>query len=88
MVSELITNAVVHALPPATLRVSRAADGGCRAVRVEVTDTALQRRAAGRWSSPTRMSTAAGSTSSPPCRRDAAHESIQQYNRWAELPAA
>ncbi|MCX5063482.1 ATP-binding protein [Streptomyces sp. NBC_00201] len=39
VVSELLTNAVVHALPPATLRVSRAAADGCRAVRVEVNDT-------------------------------------------------
>ncbi|MEW2420531.1 ATP-binding protein [Streptomyces nigra] len=39
VVSELITNAVVHALPPATLRVSRDQGDTCAAVRVEVTDT-------------------------------------------------
>lgn len=38
VVSELITNAIVHALPPATLRLSRTAPGGRGAVRVEVTD--------------------------------------------------
>ncbi|MFI0711447.1 ATP-binding protein [Streptomyces inhibens] len=38
VISELITNAVVHALPPAALRLSRVgADGRC-ALRVEVTD--------------------------------------------------
>ncbi|MER6126825.1 ATP-binding protein [Streptomyces sp. NPDC001795] len=38
VVSELITNAVVHALPPATLRLSRVLVDGCRAVHVDVTD--------------------------------------------------
>ncbi|MFE5812133.1 ATP-binding protein [Streptomyces sp. NPDC056479] len=38
IVSELVTNAIVHALPPATLRLSRRQAGGHRAVRVEVTD--------------------------------------------------
>ncbi|MDF2269650.1 ATP-binding protein [Streptomyces coacervatus] len=40
VVSELLTNAIVHALPPTTLRLSRShADMDvCRAVRVEVTD--------------------------------------------------
>ncbi|MGI5379759.1 ATP-binding protein [Streptomyces sp. CA-251387] len=36
--SELLTNAVVHALPPATLTLSRSHTETCRAVRVEVTD--------------------------------------------------
>ncbi|MFE5189985.1 ATP-binding protein [Streptomyces sp. NPDC056628] len=39
VVSELVTNAIVHALPPATLRVSRDRGEACVAVRVEVTDT-------------------------------------------------
>jgi anti-sigma regulatory factor (Ser/Thr protein kinase) len=38
VVSELLTNAIVHALPPATLRLSRCEVNRCRAVRVEVTD--------------------------------------------------
>ncbi|UZJ29769.1 ATP-binding protein [Streptomyces endophytica] len=37
VISELITNAVVHALPPAVLRLSRVVDGG-HGLRVEVTD--------------------------------------------------
>ncbi|MFE0186614.1 ATP-binding protein [Streptomyces sp. NPDC058989] len=37
VISEMITNAVVHALPPAVLRLSLVADGS-NAVRVEVTD--------------------------------------------------
>ncbi|MEU2281500.1 ATP-binding protein [Streptomyces sp. NPDC013178] len=36
--SELLTNAIVHALPPATLTLSRSEGDRCRAVRVEVTD--------------------------------------------------
>jgi anti-sigma regulatory factor (Ser/Thr protein kinase) len=38
VVSELLTNAIVHALPPATLRLSRSLTEGCGTVRVEVTD--------------------------------------------------
>ena len=38
VVSELLTNAIVHALPPATLRLSRTEADRCGAVRVEVTD--------------------------------------------------
>jgi anti-sigma regulatory factor (Ser/Thr protein kinase) len=38
VVSELVTNALVHARPPATLRLRRVPAGGRRAVRVEVTD--------------------------------------------------
>ncbi|MEU8995164.1 ATP-binding protein [Streptomyces caniferus] len=38
VISELITNAVVHALPPAVLRLSRAGAEGPGALRVEVTD--------------------------------------------------
>ncbi|MFD8548016.1 ATP-binding protein [Streptomyces sp. NPDC059649] len=37
VISELTTNAVVHALPPAVLRLTRVADGR-DALRVEVTD--------------------------------------------------
>ena len=37
--SELLTNAIVHALPPATLTLSRSQAQTCRTVRVEVTDT-------------------------------------------------
>ncbi|MFJ7074235.1 ATP-binding protein [Streptomyces sp. NPDC098781] len=38
VVSELLTNAIVHALPPATLRLSRCREGGYEAVRVDVND--------------------------------------------------
>ncbi|MGA5562363.1 ATP-binding protein [Streptomyces platensis] len=38
VISELITNAVVHALPPAVLRLSRGGADGRSALRVEVTD--------------------------------------------------
>ncbi|MGW2858017.1 ATP-binding protein [Streptomyces sp. NPDC001215] len=38
VVSELLTNALVHALPPATLRLTSVLVEGRGAVRVEVTD--------------------------------------------------
>ena len=38
VVSELLTNAIVHALPPATLRLSRTEVNHCGAVHIEVTD--------------------------------------------------
>ncbi|MEU7059236.1 ATP-binding protein [Streptomyces sp. NPDC046197] len=38
VVSELVTNALVHAVAPATLRLGRVLVGGRKAVRVEVTD--------------------------------------------------
>ncbi|CCK24578.1 hypothetical protein BN159_0199 [Streptomyces davaonensis JCM 4913] len=39
VVSELLTNAIVHALPPATLRLTRGSVDQHGVVRVEVTDT-------------------------------------------------
>ncbi|MFG2120173.1 ATP-binding protein [Streptomyces sp. NPDC048710] len=39
MVSELVTNAIVHALPPARLRLSWVQSDDRRTLRVEVTDT-------------------------------------------------
>ncbi|WP_406177261.1 ATP-binding protein [Streptomyces sp. NBC_00996] len=38
VISELTTNAIVHALPPAVLRLSMPEDSNCRALRIEVTD--------------------------------------------------
>ncbi|MFJ9815102.1 ATP-binding protein [Streptomyces sp. NPDC101151] len=38
MVSELVTNAIVHAVPPAVLRLSWVHVGGRSTLRVEVTD--------------------------------------------------
>ncbi|MER6078874.1 ATP-binding protein [Streptomyces sp. NPDC001833] len=38
VVSELLTNAIVHALPPAVLRLSWMRDAGLGTLRIEVTD--------------------------------------------------
>ncbi|NWF30931.1 ATP-binding protein [Streptomyces sp. PKU-EA00015] len=38
LASELLTNAITHALPPATLRMSQVLVDGLKAVHVEVTD--------------------------------------------------
>ncbi|MFK4147305.1 ATP-binding protein [Streptomyces sp. NPDC004065] len=50
VVSEMITNAVTHALSPALLRLSRVKGDGCRILRIEVTDAgpAAQSRQGGR----------------------------------------
>lgn len=39
VISELTTNAIVHALPPTVLRLSLPEVGGRRALRIEVTDS-------------------------------------------------
>lgn len=44
VISELTTNAIVHALPPAVLRLSMPEDGNCRGLRIEVTDAGPVRR--------------------------------------------
>jgi len=38
VISELVTNAVVHALPPAVLRLSLTRRDGCRDLHIEITD--------------------------------------------------
>ncbi|MBT2368915.1 ATP-binding protein [Streptomyces sp. ISL-10] len=38
LASELLTNAIIHALPPATLRMSQVLVDGLKAVHIEVTD--------------------------------------------------
>lgn len=45
VVSELLTNALVHALPPAELRLSWSRGGGTGTLRVEVTDAGPARTA-------------------------------------------
>ncbi len=45
VVSELLTNAIVHALPPAVLRLSWLRDAGLGTLRIEVTDAGPARTA-------------------------------------------
>ncbi|MEU9339731.1 ATP-binding protein [Streptomyces sp. NPDC048278] len=45
IVSELLTNAIVHALPPAVLRLSWTHDAGLGTLRIEVTDSGPARTA-------------------------------------------
>ncbi|MFF4116890.1 ATP-binding protein [Streptomyces sp. NPDC001714] len=45
VVSELLTNAIVHALPPAVLRLSWMRDAGLGTLRIEVTDAGPARTA-------------------------------------------
>ncbi|MEU9453434.1 ATP-binding protein [Streptomyces sp. NPDC048277] len=45
VVSELLTNAIVHALPPAMLRLSWVRDAGFGTLRIEVTDAGPARTA-------------------------------------------
>ncbi|GAA2480378.1 ATP-binding protein [Streptomyces longisporus] len=44
VISELTTNAIVHAQPPAVLRLSIPEDGHCGGLRIEVTDAGPVRR--------------------------------------------
>lgn len=45
VVSELVTNAIVHAFPPAVLRLAWVRDAGLGTLRIEVTDAGPARRA-------------------------------------------
>ncbi|MGX1853809.1 ATP-binding protein [Streptomyces sp. NBC_01456] len=88
VVSELTTNAVVHALPPAVLRLSRVGAEGRNALRVEVTDAGPA---------------AHGRPAVEPCADEhgrglgivtalaaecGTHVHAGGITRWAELPAA
>ncbi|MEU6096934.1 ATP-binding protein [Streptomyces sp. NPDC047079] len=88
VVSELLTNALVHALPPATLRLTQVlVDGDC-AVRVEVTDNGPARPSGppGRPVDPDEHGRGLGivTTLSARC---GVHVRPGGTCRWAEVPA-
>ncbi|MFJ5533797.1 ATP-binding protein [Streptomyces sp. NPDC093261] len=86
VVSELLTNALVHALPPATLRLTQVLVDGRGAVRVEVTDNGPAKGAPDRPVDPDEHGRGLGivTTLSARC-------GVQVYRggtcRWAEVPA-
>ncbi|GAA3039062.1 ATP-binding protein [Streptomyces glomeratus] len=86
--SELLTNALVHALPPATLRLSRVLVDGDAAVRVEVTDKGPARPSGipGRPVDPDEHGRGLGivTTLSARC---GVHLHPDGTCRWAEVPA-
>ncbi|MEU6369307.1 ATP-binding protein [Streptomyces sp. NPDC046931] len=88
VVSELLTNALVHALPPAALRLSRVLVDGRAVVRVEVTDKGPARPsgAPGRPVDPDEHGRGIGivTTLSARC---GVHLHPDGTCRWAEVPA-
>ncbi|MGA5564234.1 ATP-binding protein [Streptomyces platensis] len=88
VISELVTNAVTHALPPAVLQMSRTAAEGPRALRIEVTDAGpagpVPRPADGRI--PAEHGRGNGIVSALAARHGTrvARDGI---TRWADLPA-
>jgi anti-sigma regulatory factor (Ser/Thr protein kinase) len=88
VVSELLTNALVHALPPATLRLSRVRVDGHRALRVEVTDAGPVLAGDG-WATPDPDEHGRGiDIVTALAARCGIRVDTEGITRWADLPAA
>lgn len=88
VISELVTNAVTHALPPAVLQLSRTVADGPRALRIEVTDAgpagSVPRPADGR--TPAEHGRGNGIVSAL-ATRHGTRAVPGGITRWADLPA-
>ncbi|WP_405838011.1 ATP-binding protein [Streptomyces platensis] len=88
VISELVTNAVTHALPPAVLQLSRTEAEGLRALRIEVTDAgpagSVPRPADGR--TPAERGRGNGIVSALAARHGT-RVTPGGITRWADLPA-
>jgi anti-sigma regulatory factor (Ser/Thr protein kinase) len=88
VISELVTNAVTHALPPAVLQLSRTAAEGPRALRIEVTDAgpagSVPRPADGRF--PAEHGRGNGIVAALAARHGTRVDPVG-ITRWADLPA-
>ncbi|MEW9518444.1 ATP-binding protein [Streptomyces tubercidicus] len=88
VISELVTNAVTHALPPAVLQVSRTVAEGPRALRIEVTDAgpagSVSRPADGRYPAENGRGSAIVTALSA---RHGTRVDPGGITRWADLPA-
>ncbi|WP_167503972.1 ATP-binding protein [Streptomyces malaysiensis] len=89
VISEMTTNAVTHAFPPAVLRLSCTHTDGCSALRVEVTDAGptpqAERGEHGRQPEEHGRGTAIIAALSARCGICVHSDGT---TRWAELPAA
>ncbi|WP_406481199.1 ATP-binding protein [Streptomyces platensis] len=88
VISELVTNAVTHALPPAVLEVSRTVAEGPRVLRIEVTDAgpagSVPRPADGRYPAEHGRGNAIVTALSA---RHGTRVDPGGITRWADLPA-
>ncbi|MFE3638504.1 ATP-binding protein [Streptomyces sp. NPDC059168] len=89
VVSELLTNAIVHALPPAVLRLSWAHGTGPGVLRVEVTDAGPARRPGQSpgWDDPDEHGRGEDIVHAL-ADRHGLHAHAGGYTRWADLVAA
>ncbi|MFF9864682.1 ATP-binding protein [Streptomyces sp. NPDC013953] len=88
VVSELLTNALVHALPPATLRLSWVRVDGRGALRVEVTDAGPVLAGDG-WEAPDPDEHGRGiDIVTALAARCGIRVGTEGVTRWADLPAA
>ncbi|WP_031079332.1 ATP-binding protein [Streptomyces sp. NRRL S-118] len=88
VVSELLTNALVHALPPATLRLSWVRVDGRGALRVEVTDAGPVLAGDG-WEAPDPDEHGRGiDIVTALAARCGIRVGTEGITRWADLPAA
>ncbi|OEJ23424.1 response regulator receiver protein [Streptomyces agglomeratus] len=88
VVSELLTNALVHALPPATLRLSWVRIDGHGALRVEVTDAGPVLAGDG-WDAPDPDEHGRGiDIVTALAARCGIRVGTEGITRWADLPAA
>ncbi|MGX1887408.1 ATP-binding protein [Streptomyces sp. NPDC055287] len=88
VVSELLTNALVHALPPATLRLSWVRVDGHGALRVEVTDAGPVLAGDG-WGAPDPDEHGRGiDIVTALATRCGIRVGTEGITRWADLPAA
>lgn len=93
VISELITNAIAHALPPAVLRLSMPVVGGRHALRIAVTDAGPLARPR---PSPDRPRPAeheehgrgTGIVAALSMRHGISHHHPQRITRWADLHVA
>ncbi|GHB33487.1 ATP-binding protein [Streptomyces chryseus] len=88
VVSELLTNALVHALPPATLRLSWVRVDGHGALRVEVTDAGPALAGDGRGAPDPDEHGRGIDIVTALAARCGIRVGTEGITRWADLPAA
>ncbi|MEV7806968.1 ATP-binding protein [Microbispora sp. NPDC088329] len=87
VISEMVTNAVLHAMPPAELRLFIHADGDRRAIRVEVTDGGAAPVWPGTTPCPDESGRGAVVVDALAIRHGSVSRSSGTTTWWADLPA-
>ncbi|MFD1663516.1 ATP-binding protein [Streptomyces caeni] len=89
VISELVTNAIIHALPPAELRLSVGGVNGCGTLRVEVTDAGAALSSGETGSLPGHGEHGRGNTVVDALTvRHGTRSGAGTVTRWADLPTA